>query len=137
MIETDKENGFVELTVSDKANILHRVGSAEYPEIRRTTVRAEEASAWEEIEQPAFTKAEYDAKVAELIRERYTADEEFALKSKMLAAILHPDAAVINEDGQPKAVSQFDAFLTYREECLQRAKDPALYHSLELPNDNF
>lgn len=126
MIQTDKENGFVELTVSDKANILHRVGSAEYPEIRRTTVRAEDASAWEEIEQPAFTKAEYDAKVAELIRERYTADEEFALHRKMLNAMLHPEAVTLDENGAdtvPVEVREFETYNAYVGECKAEAKE--------------
>ena len=128
MIETDKENGFVELTVSDKANILHRVGSAEYPEIRRTTVRAEEASAWEEVEQPAFTKAEYDAKVAELIRERYTADEEFALHRKMLNAAFSPSVASVESNAVMTEYAEYNAFV---EQCKAAAKDKEMYHKQE------
>lgn len=122
MIQTDKRNGLVELSVSDEANILHRVGSAEYPEIRRATVRAEDASAWEEIELPAFTKAEYDAKVAELIRERYTASEEFAVHRKVVSALLRPEAVAVNADGVPIAVVEFNAYNTYAEQCKAEAK---------------
>lgn len=128
-----KSDTLVEIIAEQQGTVLHRVSTDKYLEGRKTTAPKADAADYDERIKPPYTKGQYDAKVASLIREKYTADEEAALKSKLLAAILHPDAAVINDDGQPKAVSQFDAFLAYREECLHRAKDPALYSVAELP----
>ena len=105
MIETDKKNGFVELTVSDKANILHRVGSAEYPEIRRTTVRAEEASAWEECAPPDYQEGEYEARVEALIAERYSLTAEIAILRQ--------------RDSKP---DEFAAYNAYAEQCKAQAR---------------
>lgn len=83
---------------------------------------------WEELpiaELPAFTKAEYDAKVAELIRERYTASEEFALHRKMLNAMLHPEAVTLDENGAdtvPVEVREFETYNAYVGECKAEAK---------------
>lgn len=118
MLQTDKGNGFVELSVSDGANILHRVGSTEYPEMRRMTVRAEDVDVWEEIGRPAYTKAEYDAKVAELIRARYSADEEFALHRKAINAAFTPSVT----DADAKAMDEYREYNDYAEECKRRAR---------------
>lgn len=105
MLQIDKGNGFVELSVSDGANILHRVGSTDYPEIRRMTVRAEDVGAWEEIERPAYTKAEYDARVETLIAERYSLTAEIAILRQ--------------RDSKP---DEFAEYNDYAEECKRRAR---------------
>lgn len=121
-----KSNNMVEITAEGE-NILHRIGSENYPEIRR--IITPNPSEWEEIavtDIPLYTKAEYDAKVAELVREKYTADEEFALQRKMLNVIMSPDT--ISADGSAsKALEEYQAYNTYVQECKQRAKDPKLY----------
>lgn len=83
---------------------------------------------YEELdEKPAYTKEQYDAKVSELIRERYSQDEENAIKSKVLASIL-PNT--LSEETNAKHMEQFAEFNAYREECKERAKDPELYKPL-------
>lgn len=60
MEKTYKENIGMWAVSTDEAHILHRKGSAEYPEIRRATVVAPDA--WEEIslaDIPPYTEAEY------------------------------------------------------------------------------
>lgn len=121
-----KSNNMVEITAEGE-NILHRIGSENYPEIRR--IITPNPAEWEEIavtDIPLYTKAEYDAKVAELVREKYTADEEFALQRKMLNAIMSPDT--ISADGSAsKALEEYQAYNTYVQECKARAKDASLY----------
>lgn len=121
-----KSNNMVEITAEGE-NILHRIGSENYPEIRR--IITPNPSEWEEIavtDIPLYTKAEYDAKVAELVREKYTADEEFALQRKMLNVIMSPDT--ISADGSAsKALEEYQAYNTYVQECKARAKDASLY----------
>ncbi len=127
--------------VCDADHIIHLAGSDDYTEMRRITLPPDEADRYEEIavaDIPPYTKAEYDAKVAGLIRERYTADEEDAIKSKLLYALLHPEAVTLDETGDagstPKEVRQFEEFWAYRTECLAIAKDPGLYRKKEQPD---
>lgn len=84
------------------------------------------ADDFEELdERPAYTKEQYDEKVAELIRERYTASEEFALQRKMINA--SNTSAPLSDEKSLKAISEYDAYNLFVEECKERAKDPALY----------
>ncbi len=102
---------------------LHRIGSAEYPQIRRAILMpGQTINLYEEVmELPLYTKAEYDAKVSELIRAKYSADEEFALQRKMIDALLNPEPVTLDEDGEPtaepKAVSEYRAYTAYAERC--------------------
>lgn len=112
---------------TDQAHILHRIGGNDYAEIRHVMVANPED--WEEIavsDIPPYTKEEYDIKVAELVREKYSADEEFALQRKMINAMMSPDT--ISADGSAnKALEEYQAYNVYVQECKQRAKDPELY----------
>lgn len=111
---------------TDADHILHRIGSEDYSEIRHTTVK--DPDAWEEIavaDIPPYTEAEYKAKVSELIRERYSADDEFAIQRKMLNALMQP--APLNEDKTETAIDEYSAYNSYVEECKERAKDAKLY----------
>lgn len=116
---------------TDQGHILHKVGSDDYTEIRHTMVK--DPDAWEEIavaDIPPYTKDEYDKKVAELVREKYTADEEFALQRKMLNAVMSPDT--ISEEGSAnKTLEEYQAYNVYVQECKQKAKDPELYVKTE------
>lgn len=109
--------------------ILHRIGSEEYPEIRRTRVPAADAGNWEEIavaDMPPYTKAQYRAKVVELIRERYDANKEFELQRQLLEALLNPEAATLDETGeatQPAAVTDFRRYSDYVQQCKERAAE--------------
>lgn len=129
MEKTYKENIDMWKLDCDNGHILHRIGNEDYPIIRHTFVKADDADNYEEIavsDIPPFTKDEYDKKVAELVREKYTADEEFALQRKMLNAVMSPDT--ISADGSAsKALEEYQAYNTYVQECKQRAKDASLY----------
>ena len=130
-MESTKIGSLTNLTA--ETGYVHKLGTNIYVKTIHTLPGESEELYVEVSEKPPYTKTEYDAKVADLIRERYPEDEENALKSKVLEAILRPDTAVILENGTPKAVSQFDDFLTYRAECLERAKDAELYRREEMP----
>lgn len=126
MNTTQKSNNLVELS-TDSEHILHRIGSEGYTEIRRITTA--NPSEWEEAavtDIPPYTKDEYDKKVAELVREKYTADEEFALQRKMLNAVMSPDT-ISAEGSASKALEEYQAYNVYVQECKLKAKDPELY----------
>lgn len=68
----------IELRPADPDNWIHRIGSDTY--VKRIAVKAETIPNYEEItRKPAYTKAEYDARVNDLIRQRYSESEEFAI----------------------------------------------------------
>lgn len=102
---------------------VHRINSDTYFK-RSTALPTDTAEDFEEVDEiPAYTKAEYDQKVNELIRFRYTESEEFALQRKMTNTLLSP---------QPFSASssieeEYYAYNIYCEECKQKAKDPNLY----------
>lgn len=98
----------------DNDHILHRVGSADYPVIRHAMVKEADVDKYEEValaDTPPYTEAEYKAKVEELIRERYTASDEFALINNVMAGTT------------AKRQSEYADYQAYREECKRRAKE--------------
>ena len=117
MNKTYREDLNVWIVSTDNTHILHFKGSNSYSPIKRLTTANPED--WEEIEIgdiPPYTIAEYNAKVAELIHERYDADKEMSLINNMMEA--EPTEA---------HKAEYSAYQAYRAECKQRAKDPALY----------
>lgn len=107
---------------TDATHILHRIGSEDYTEIRK--IMTANPSEWEEValtDIPPYTKSEYDNKVAELVHERYTADEESALHRKMINAIMSPDT--ISADGSAnKALEEYQAYNAYVQGCKERVR---------------
>ena len=102
---------------TDSEHILHHKGSDDYATIRKAITANPED--WEEIaieDIPPYTIAEYNAKVAELIHERYDADKEMSLINNMMEA--EPTEA---------HKAEYSAYQAYRAECKLKAKDPSLY----------
>ena len=117
MNKTYREDLNVWIVSTDNNHILYFKGSDNYNPIRKLTTANPED--WEEIEIgdiPPYTIAEYNAKVAELIHERYDADKEMSLINNMMET--EPTEA---------HKAEYRAYQAYRAECKQRAKDPALY----------
>ena len=117
MNKTYREDLNVWIVSTDNTHILHFKGSDSYSPIKRLTTANPED--WEEIaieDIPPYTIAEYNAKVAELIHERYDSDKEMSLINNMMEA--EPTEA---------HKAEYRAYQAYRAECKQRAKDPALY----------
>lgn len=123
MEKTYKESINMWALDADAGHILHRVGSDDYTEMRHCMTGS--PSEWEEValtDIPLYTKAQYDAKVAELVHERYTADEESALHRKMINAIMSP-ATVSEEGAADKALEEYEAYNAYVQGCKARAKE--------------
>lgn len=119
MNKTQKANGLYALD-TDAEHILHRIGSDDYSEIRRATVKDPEV--WEEIavaDIPPYTKAQYDAEVERLIAEKYSHGKEIEVNRE--------------HDTKPE---RFAEYLAYIEECKVRAKEnltknPEMYNTQE------
>lgn len=103
---------------------IHRVGSDVYFKSGTTHV-GDTVSDFEEVdEKPAYTKAEYDAKVAELVRRRYSESEEFAIQRKAINAAFSPSASG-GENGM--ALEEYRTYNDYVDGCKNAAKNPELY----------
>lgn len=117
MNKTFKDNINAWELSTDPDHILHRIGNDDYSTIRRAIVT--DPDEWEDVpveDIPPYTIAEYNAKVAELIHERYDADKEMSLINNMMEA--EPTEA---------HKAEYSAYQAYRAECKLKAKDPALY----------
>lgn len=106
MEKTYKENLGMWQLDTDQGHILHRVGSDDYTEIRHTMVK--DPDAWEEIavaDIPPYTKAEYKAKIVELIRQRYNQDDE--------------NGILRQRDSKPEEFAEYNAYV---EQCKAEAR---------------
>ncbi|MBD5367264.1 MAG: hypothetical protein HDR82_09775 [Bacteroides sp.] len=114
----------------DKEHILHDKREPDITEIRQATIKKSDLEYWEELPLSSlspYTKAEYDAKVAELVRRRYSADEEFAIQRKAINAAFSPSTV----SDTSTALTEYQAYNTYVDDCKQQAKDPSLYTNNE------
>lgn len=113
----------------DNGHILHRIGNEDYPIIRHAFVKVDDVDNYEEIavsDIPPYTKTEYDKKVAELVREKYSESEEFAIQRKAINAAFSPSPQTAANNNAMAEYSEYNAFV---ESCKQKAKDPELYTS--------
>lgn len=121
MNKTYKENINAWEISTDASHIIHKIGNDDYSTIRRAIVT--DPDEWEDVpveDIPPYTIAEYNAKVAELIHERYDSDKEMSLINNMMEA--EPTEA---------HKAEYRAYQTYRAECKLKAKDPSLYVKAE------
>lgn len=106
MEKTYKEKLGIWQLDTDQDHILHKAGSDDYTEIRHTMVK--DPDAWEEIavaDIPPYTKAEYKAKIVELIRQRYDQDDE--------------NGILRQRDTKPDEFAEYDAYV---EQCKAEAR---------------
>lgn len=106
---------------SDDNKYVHRLGTDTY--FKRSTLLPEDTiDNFEEVESiPLYTKAEYDNKVAELVRKRYTADEEFALQRKMMNTII--SSATLSDEIIESVTNEYTEYNTYINQCKELAAD--------------
>jgi hypothetical protein len=128
---TSKIPGFIRITC-DKNHYLHRVGSKEYPEIHDVTVPEALAAEWEEIplaDVPKYTEAEYSAKTVELIRRKYSQDDEIAILRKFAALSLATPAGLTAEQIDDHArhaeavIAELHEYNDYAEACKAEARE--------------
>ena len=62
---------------------------------------------------------DYDSKVVELIREKYSQDDEFSLNSKSMQMYFNN----CTDEQRSKWMQEIMDFTNYREQCIAKAKD--------------
>ena len=96
---------------TDNTHILHHKGSDDYTTIRKAITANPED--WEEIaieDIPHYTNAQYAAKVSELIHQKYSLDDEIALRANL------------EDDPTEKRTNEFAEYLAFRKQCKEEAK---------------
>lgn len=96
---------------TDSEHILHHKGSDDYATIRKAITANPED--WEEIaieDIPPYTNAQYAAKVSELIHQKYSLDDEIALRANL------------EDDPTEKRKNEFAEYLAFRKQCKEEAK---------------
>lgn len=117
MNKTQLPNGQWQLDSAD-GHILHRIGSDDYTPLRHARVTSPDE--WEEIPEaavPLYTDSEYKTRVAALVHERYSVDDEIALAANAACQTLLADEA-----RAAAFADEYAAYQTYRAECKARAK---------------
>jgi hypothetical protein len=108
MTKTERNDGRVELLAAEGCFLRRKGSSEDCRDNRRLTVPADRVAEWEEVaigSLPAYTEAEYEERVTELIRERYSVSAELAVLRQ--------------RDSKPEEFAEYDA---YAEECKARAR---------------
>lgn len=100
---------------SSNGKVVHRIGSEVYFS-RSTVLKSDTIADFEEVDSiPKYTKSEYDAKVAELVREKYSESEEFALQRKMLNTLISP--MTLSDEVVETISKEYAAYNEYVEQC--------------------
>lgn len=125
MIEKVLKNNMLYMSC-DSNHILHKIGSDDYSPIRRITIKKGDESKWEEVsvsDIPPYTRSEYEEKTVELIRQKYSESDEFAIQRKMLNAMT-PQTLSDNEavNDSEKAIAEYTEYNQYVESCKAKAK---------------
>lgn len=119
MLEIINHENFREIVATN--GYVHRLGTENYVK-RAILLPNDTESDFEEIaELPKFTKEEYDAKVAELVRTKYDADAEFAIQRKMINTLLSPSP--LADDKVEEVVEKYHVYNTFVEECKVKAAE--------------
>ena len=106
-----REDLKVQSISTDSEHILHRKGSDDYTTIRKAITANPED--WEEIaieDIPPYTNAQYAAKVSELIHQKYSLDDEIALRANL------------EDNPTEKRTNEFAEYLAFRKQCKEEAK---------------
>lgn len=106
---------------SDSDKFIHRIGS-EVCFKRGTILVNDTEDNFEEVDElPKFTTFEYEEKVRELIKQKYSIDEELAIQRKAMVAMLTP--MTLSGDNAKKNMNEFNEYNLFVENCKIQAKE--------------
>lgn len=116
MIQEKQIGKLTQLTSTN--GFIHKIGTEIYAKAL-VMLPNETTEMYEEVDKmPPYTKTEYDTKVAELVRERYSESEEFAIQRKAINAAFSPSTMSIENSNALEEYAEYNAFV---EECKAKA----------------
>lgn len=96
---------------------IHKLGTDTYV-TSIIMLPGESIDMYEVVEQkPTYAKSEYDERVSQLVRERYTESEEFAIQRKAINAAFSSTTA----DNASVAIQEFEEYNSFVESCKEKA----------------
>lgn len=109
----------VSILSADEDKYLHKIGTEIYGK-KITMLPVDTLDMYEEVDElPKFTKAEYEDKVRELIKEKYSIEDELAIQRKAFNAMFTP--TTLSEDDSTNIMSEFTEYNAFVEECKVKA----------------
>lgn len=108
---------------STEGKWIHRLGTEQYFR-RATALPADTPADFEETDAPpAYTEAEYEERVEQLIRQRYTASQELALINNAMLSLAMPAALAVSGDETERHRSEYAQYQLFRQQCKRQAKE--------------
>ncbi len=119
MIEEKKIGSLTQLSATN--GYLHKIGTDTYVK-SLVLARGDSPAMYEEVDEiPPYTKVEYDSKVAEMVRQRYSESEEFAIQRKVINSMLSP--MTLSAESAEVIMTEYATYNNYVEDCKVRAKE--------------
>lgn len=114
-----KQVGTINILSADEGMYIHRIDSEIYGS-KITMLPSDTLDMFEEVrELPKFTKSEYENKVKELIKEKYSVEEELAIQRKAFNTLLSP--MTLSEDKAESVMDEYNEYNLFVEDCKVRA----------------
>ena len=124
-METKKIGKLIQLSAD--TGYVHKIGTDTYVK-SIIMLPSDTIEDFEEVDEiPPYTKSEYDAKVAELVRQRYSASEEFAVQRKMMNLLMPSAMSSHSEEQATSIMTEYNEYNSFVDECKEKAKNPELY----------
>lgn len=110
----------------DKDHVLIKAGKTALGEIRHTHVTPEQASLYEEVTNEEFEamrreeehRKEYSRRLSAAVHERYSMDDEIALKANL------DDPELLDDEAKAESVAaEWAEYQAYRKECKARVRE--------------
>lgn len=102
--------------LSSDNGYIHKIGTDIY--FKKGFI-LDDINNYEEVDKrPNYTKTDYNNKVAELIRTKYTESQEFAIQRKAINSLLLPSTHTLNEDD----LKEYTDYNTFIEDCKNKAR---------------
>lgn len=109
----------ITLLSADEGKYIHKIGTEMYCK-KVTMLPSETIEMYEEVNEiPKFTKSEYEDKVKELIKERYTIEDELAIQRKAFNAMI--TSTTLSEDSSESIMDEYNEYNLFVEDCKVRA----------------
>lgn len=107
------------IELSSKSGYIHKIGTNTY---FQKGIIVDSPDLYEEVSEiPKYTREEYEQKVAELVKDRYSIEEEMGIQRKMITSLTSP--TTLSDDLVESYSEEFIQYNSYVEECKIRAKE--------------
>lgn len=106
------------IELSSKNGYIHKKGTENY---FKKGIIIDSVDNYEEVDElPKYTQEEYKQKVRELVKEKYTIEDELAIQRNAMNALITP--TLLSEDKVEEYSDEYLEYNIFVEECKDKAK---------------